>query len=119
MRIVYKIYLLIYNNITLPLKRLRARYKKTHYECRICGIIEAPYFSIPIWGVSITEDCGWHKIDGGRRHIDWICHQCADHRYGFVTSKEWKEKVINYNESVLKRIKAKDPVYYKKHFEVD
>ena len=105
----------IHNNIIEPLSRRHDRKKKTHYECCVCGMIEAPYFYDDCKYSSMRWDYGWHKLDGGKR---WICHHCADH--GFAprssfesTFYEWYKDVVEPSRQEVKAlIKEKDPKYY-------
>ena len=104
----------IHNNIIEPLARWNDSHKKTHYECCVCGMLEAPYFEDLFKG-SMKWDYGWHKLDGGTR---WICHHCADHGYSPCSVYEdsfehWYETfVIPRRERIRELIKTKDPKYY-------
>lgn len=105
----------IHNNIVEPMSRRHDSRKKIHYECCVCGMLEAPYFDDDIKYASMRWDYGWHKLDGGKR---WICHRCADHGYypcsvGESTFEEWHEKiVVPQRARVRELIKTKDPDYY-------
>lgn len=111
----------IHNNIVEPLSRWYDSHKKTHYECCVCGRLEAPYFEDDFKG-SVRWDYGWHRLDGGRR---WICHHCADHGYAphsvYEDSFEyWYENfVVPNRKRVRELIKAKDPEYYDNHYFYD
>lgn len=119
--IFWKISCDIHNKIVEPLARWHDSYKKTHYECCVCGKLEAPYFDDLFKG-SMRWDYGWHKLDGGKR---WICHHCADHGYSPCTSygdtfEDWYENfVIPNRDRVRKLIKAKDSQYYDNHYFYD
>lgn len=117
-----RFYCLFENCIIRPIKNHYYRNKKTHYQCWICGKIEAPYFKEGELCAPITDGYGWHKIDKNR----WICHHCDAH--GFSDSStivpreqreptwdEWQEYVRTSNEKVLSLIKEKDPEYYEEH----
>ena len=103
-----------HNNIVEPLSRWHDSHKKTHYECCVCGRLEAPYFDDEFKG-SMRWDYGWHKLDGGKR---WICHRCADHGYSpYVfyedSFEDWyNNRVIPNRVQVRELIKSKDPEYY-------
>lgn len=105
----------IHNNIIEPLSRCHDRKKKTHYECCVCGMIEAPYFYDECKYSSMRWDYGWHKLDGGKR---WICHHCADHGYAPLsafesTFEEWYKTIAEPQRQRAKAlIKEKDPKYY-------
>ena len=105
----------IHNKIVEPLSRRHDRKKKTHYECCVCGMLEAPYFYDECKYSSMRWDYGWHKIDGGER---WVCHQCADHGYAPIsvyepTFEEWQEQFVKPNRQRIRElIKAKDSEYY-------
>ena len=101
---------------------IHSRAKKTHYQCWICGKIEAPYFKEGELCAPITDGYRWHKIDKNR----WICHHCDAH--GFSDSNttvpreqrepiwdEWQEYVRTSNKKVLSLIKEKDPEYYEEY----
>ena len=115
------------NRIAYPIKNHYYRNKKTHYECCVCGNIEAPYFKDdPYCRGPITDDYGWHKLDNGK-YNRWICHRCADHWFEDSdttiprnkresTWDEWQEEVKEHNEKILSLIKAKDPEYYEYWF---
>ena len=111
----------IHNNIVEPLARFKDSHKKAHYECCVCGMIEAPYFDDKFKG-SLRWDYGWHKLDGGRR---WICHHCADHGYKphsvYEDSFEnWYENFVMPNRVRFRElIKKKDPEYYDDHYFYD
>lgn len=104
-----------HNSIVEPLSRRHDKRKKTHYECCVCGMLEAPHFYSGMKYTSMRYDYGWHKLDGGKR---WICHHCADHGYspcsvGESTFEEWHEKiVVPQRVQVRELIKTKDPEYY-------
>ena len=111
----------IHNNIIEPLSRWYYSHKKTHYECCVCGMLEAPYFDDLLKG-SMKWDYGWHKIDGGKR---WVCHHCVDHSYAPYSDYEgsfeyWYENfVMPHRTRVRKLIKTKDPKYYDNHYFYD
>ena len=104
-----------YNSIVGPVARRHDRKKKTHYECCVCGMLEAPYFYEGTKYTSIRYDYGWHKLDGGKR---WICHHCADHGFSPVSAharsfEDWYETfVVPQRVRVRGLIKTKDPEYY-------
>ena len=104
-----------YNSIVEPLSRRHDRKKKTHYECCVCGMIEAPYFYDGRKYSSMRYDYGWHKLDGGKR---WVCHHCADHGYAPLstyesTFEEWQEQNVKLRrQHVRELIKTKDPECY-------
>lgn len=110
------------NEVIEPISRYYYSKKKSHYQCAICGRIEAPYFTGEKYA-SITKDMGWHKLDNGKWHR-WVCHHCADH--GFERSDEefpwtftwdeWQEFVKEDNNKILTTIKEKDPEYYEYWF---
>ena len=110
-----------HNNIVEPLSRWYDSHKKDHYECCVCGMLEAPYFDDKHKG-SMRWDYGWHKLDSGRR---WICHHCADH--GYVPHsicerpfEDWYENfVVPQRVRVRALIKSKDPEYYDNHLFYD
>ena len=105
----------IHNKIIEPLSRRHDRKKKTHYECCVCGMLEAPYFYDECKYSSMKHDYGWHRLDGGKR---WICHHCADHGYFPYTVwgrsfEDWyKNYVLPQRTRVGELIKAKDMEYY-------
>lgn len=110
------------NSVVEPFSRYYYSKKKSHYQCAICGRIEAPYFTGEHWA-SVTKDMGWYKFKDSKR---WVCHHCADH--GFVLSQDcdgyhgfswdaWQELVKEDNEKILNIIKEKDPEYYHYWFE--
>lgn len=113
-KIFWKLSCDIHNKIVEPLARWHDSHKKTHYECCVCGKLEAPYFDDLFKG-SMRWDYGWHKLDGGKR---WICHHCADHGYSphsvYEDSFEfWYENFVMPNRArVRELIKTKDPEYY-------
>lgn len=110
------------NEVIEPISRYYYSKKKSHYQCAICGCIEAPYFTGEKYA-SITKDMGWHKLDNGKWHR-WVCHHCADH--GFERSDEefpliftwdkWQDFVKEDNNKLLTTIKEKDPEYYEYWF---
>jgi hypothetical protein len=105
----------IHNNIVEPISRRHDRKKKTHYECCVCGTLEAPYFYDECEYSSMRWDYGWHKIDGGKR---WVCHHCSDHGYSPITAfecsfEDWHNNyVVPQRAHVKALIKTKDPEYY-------
>lgn len=111
----------IHNNIVEPLSRWHDSHKKTHYECCVCGRLEAPYFDDKFKG-SMRWDYGWHKLNGGKR---WVCHKCADHGYapyvcGESSFEDWYENfVVPQRVRVRALIKSKDPEYYNNCFFYD
>ena len=111
----------IHNNIVEPLSRWHDSRKKTHYECCVCGKLEAPYFDDLFKG-SMRWDYGWHKLDNGRR---WVCHHCADHSYSPHSAwgdsfEDWYENtVIPSRVRIRELIKAKDLEYYDNHYFYD
>lgn len=114
------------NSIVEPLSRYYYSKKKSHYQCTVCGLIEAPFFTGEKYA-SITKDMGWHKFNEGK-WSRWVCHHCADH--GFAPSSpditneypsnwtwdEWQKFVKEDNAKVLTIIKEKDPKYYEYWF---
>lgn len=50
------------NSIVQPLSRYYYSKKKSHYQCTVCGRIEAPYFTGEKYA-SLTKDMGWHKFN--------------------------------------------------------
>ena len=112
----------IHNNIVEPLSRRHNSRKKTHYECCVCGMIEAPYFYEDTKYTSMRWDYGWHKLDGGKR---WICHHCADHGYAPLsavesTFEEWYKTIAEpHRQKVKSLIKEKDPKYYEQCYFYD
>ena len=110
-----------HNNIIEPLSRFYDKHKKTHYECCVCGNMEAPYFDSDKY-CSMKWDYGWHKLQGSNR---WICHHCADHGFALNTDQEippwerdftwdeWQRNVVKPNREYTENlIKEKDPEYY-------
>lgn len=123
MRILDKFLDWFENSIAEPVSRSYYHKKKSHYQCAICGLIKAPYFTEEKY-TSLTKDMGWHKLDSGKWHR-WVCHHCADH--GFERSDEaeypweftwddWQEYVEENNEKTLAIIKEKDSEYYEYWF---
>ena len=110
-----------HNNIVEPLARWNDSRKKTHYECCVCGMLEAPYFD-DLYQLSMKWDYGWHKLDGGKR---WICHHCADHGYAphsvwENSFEDWyKNTVMPSRVRIRELIKTKDPEYYDNHYFYD
>lgn len=111
------------NEVIYPISRYYYSKKKSHYQCAICGHIEAPYFTGEKYA-SITKDMGWHKIDNGKWHR-WVCHHCADHGFERSDEKdfpwtftwdEWQDFVEEDNNKLLTTIKEKDPEYYEYWF---
>ena len=108
----------IHNNIVEPLSRWKDSRRKTHYECCVCGKLEAPYFD-DIFKGSMRWDYGWYKLDRGRR---WICHHCVDHGYaplsiGEPTFEEWQKEVVTPTRNRIRElIKTKDIAYYNTHY---
>lgn len=111
-----------HNSIIEPFSRWYFFNTKAHYECTVCGQIEAPYFTDEPYA-SLSHDYGWHRLKNSKR---WICHHCADH--DFVLSKDWDEyhgwtwdawqEYVKINNAViLEAIKEKDPEYYHYWFE--
>ena len=109
------------NEVIEPISRYYYSKKKSHYQCAICGRIEAPYFTGEKYA-SITKDMGWHKLDNGKWHR-WVCHHCADHGFERPNEKdlpwtftwdEWQDFVEEDNNKLL--IKEKDPEYYEYWF---
>ena len=105
------------NSIVQPLSRYYYSKKKSHYQCTVCGRIEAPYFTGEKYA-SLTKDMGWHKFNEGK-WSRWVCHHCADHRFISVfennngyTWDGWQRVVKENNTKVLATIKNKDPEYY-------
>ena len=113
------------NSVVEPLSRYYYSKKKAHYQCTVCGYIEAPYFTGEKYA-SMTKDFGWHKFNEGK-WSRWVCHHCADH--GFSPSSEngkpidwehpreytwdeWQTFVDENNHKILAAIKEKDPEYY-------
>lgn len=89
------------------------KHKKTHYECSICGQIEAPYFQDKVFlRESITGGYGWWKAKNGRS-TRWVCHSCMEHGFSVPIDGEF---VVRENEKMLAQIKEKDPEYYEKWF---
>lgn len=111
------------NSIVQPLSRYYYSKKKSHYQCTVCGRIEAPYFTGEKYA-SLTKDMGWHKFNEGK-WSRWVCHHCADHgfvsasesRNGGYTWDEWQIFVSEDNSKVLATIKEKDPEYYNYWFD--
>lgn len=103
-----------------------AHHKKTHYECAVCGDIEAPYFQDQDFlRGPITSGYGWWKAKGSGKRTCWVCHQCMEHGYSSsgsdehwrrITWDEHQECVTKDNEKILAKIKEKDPEYYEKWF---
>lgn len=111
------------NEVIDPISRYYYSKKKSHYQCAICGRIEAPYFTGEKYA-SITKDMGWHKLDNGKWHR-WVCHHCADHGFERPNEKdlpwtftwdEWQDFVEEDNNKLLTTIKEKDPEYYEYWF---
>lgn len=111
------------NEVIDPISRYYYSKKKSHYQCAICGRIQAPYFTGEKYA-SITKDMGWHKIDNGKWHR-WVCHHCADHGFERSDEKdfpwtftwdEWQDFVEEDNNKLLTTIKEKDPEYYEYWF---
>ena len=119
----------LHNDVVEPLSRYHDKHKKTHYECCVCGILEAPHFDGHPYG-SMRYDYGWHKFADSKR---WICHNCADHNFAPSSEKdipiesgtrdytwdEWQDYVIKYRTHIREMIKAKDPEYYNKCYFYD
>lgn len=111
------------NSIVQPLSRYYYSKKKSHYQCTVCGRIEAPYFTGEKYA-SLTKDMGWHKFNEGK-WSRWVCHHCADHGFisasescnGGYTWDEWQTFVSEDNSKVLATIKEKDPEYYNYWFD--
>lgn len=113
-------------DICYPIRCHMARKKKTHYQCKVCGLIEAPYFQEEYGCGSITDDYGWNRI-GKKKHNLWICHHCCGHGFSDSNTKvprekrdptwdEWQEFVKMNNEKILSLIQKKDPDYYEYWF---
>lgn len=115
------------NRIVYPIKNHYYRNKKTHYQCCVCGKIEAPYFKDdPYYRGPITDDYGWYRLDK-KKYNCWICHHCSCHGFSDTNTEvprekreptwdEWQEYVGTSNEKVLSLIKEKDPEYYEYWF---
>ena len=109
------------NSMIEPVSRWYFLNTKAHYQCTVCGRIEAPYFVEEPYA-SLPYDYGWHQLKNSKR---WICHHCADHGFSLSTEPqprgmtwdEWQGFVIEDNEIILDIIKAKDPEYYDYWFE--
>lgn len=112
----------IHNEVIEPFSRWYFFNTKAHYECTVCGRIEAPYFVEEPYA-SLPYDYGWHQLKNSKR---WICHHCADH--DFIPTKEWdgihgwtwdawQEYIHDHNKVILDIIKEKDPEYYHYWFE--
>lgn len=106
-----------YNLVIESPSRRHDRKKKTHYECCVCGMLEAPYFYDGSKYTSMVYDYGWRKLKNDYR---WICHHC--HCHGFAplckyecTFEEWQEQIVKPQRQTVKElIKTKDPKYYYK-----
>lgn len=118
-----ELYYRIKFRLSYSIKTFFTKRKKTHYQCWICGKIEAPYFKEGELCAPITDGYRWHRIDKNR----WICHHCNAH--GFSDSDttipreqreptwdEWQKYVKESNQKVLARIKEKDYNYYYENF---
>lgn len=94
----------------------RAKHKKTHYMCNICGLIEAPFFQEnDVLRTSISYAYGWYKAKRFG-HTIWVCHHCSSHIHDYPFD-EWMQFVKEDNKNTLEMIKEKDLEYYNKHFE--
>lgn len=103
--------------ISWALATFYAKHKKTHYECSICGMIEAPYFGDNKYlRSSITHGYGWWKTKSSYGRSRWICHHCMEHS-STMTWDELQEFVQRCNKRTLENIKIKDPEYYRKWFD--
>ena len=109
-----ELYYRIKFRLSYSIKTFFTKRKKTHYQCWICGKIEAPYFKEGELCAPITDGYRWHRIDKNR----WICHHCDAH--GFSDSDttipreqreptwdEWQKYVKESNQKVLARLKKK------------
>ena len=104
-----------HNSVIEPFSRRHDRKKKTHYECCVCGMLEAPYFYDGSKYTSMQHDYGWRKLKNDPR---WICHHCHSHGCAPLskyecTFEEWQEQVVKSQRlRVMTLIKEKDPKYY-------
>ena len=94
----------------------RAKLKKTHYRCDVCGLIEAPFFrEQDVLRVSIDHEYGWYRAKRFG-HTIWVCHHCSAHVRDYPFD-EWLQFVKDKNKNTLEMIKRKDLEYYNEHFE--